>query len=321
MDTKVIRSDRPRELLALIPYQLGFVPTDSFVVVSIRKERNRVGLIARVDLPAVGSIAATLLQHLESDGADRVLAVAYTDDPDKAAIAMSVFDAVVLERSTLTFAGQYHVSATHYQHLCCEGDLPVPLADLQSTHVAAEMTLRGSAPLMSRDDLATIPPADEDARRVAEEAGHKWLGAPEEILPLLRQPVTPTTAGQIAAALRNVLARDYALLASATEEPDLQDDGVSTVLGSIMAPGGIRPGPLAETMAATMRSVIAHTSTDADTVAPLTLLGFLAWWNGDGASANLYLDRALERDPNYRLALLVSEALGYGMGPGWTRTS
>jgi hypothetical protein len=34
--TTTIRTDSPRELLALIPYQLGFRPTDSLVVVSIR---------------------------------------------------------------------------------------------------------------------------------------------------------------------------------------------------------------------------------------------------------------------------------------------
>ena len=33
---KTIRATEPRELLALIPFQLGFHPTDSVVLVSLR---------------------------------------------------------------------------------------------------------------------------------------------------------------------------------------------------------------------------------------------------------------------------------------------
>ena len=57
--------------------------------------------------------------------------------------------------------------------------------------------------------------------------------------------------------------------------------------------------------------------------APASLLALTAWQAGDGAMANLALDRALADDPGYRMALLLREALAAGAppkmaGPGMT---
>ena len=69
-----IRTNDPRELLALIPFQLGFQPDESLVAVSVRADRA-VGLIARVDVADLappepgGQLARSLVAHLSSDGA------------------------------------------------------------------------------------------------------------------------------------------------------------------------------------------------------------------------------------------------------------
>ena len=39
---------------------------------------------------------------------------------------------------------------------------------------------------------------------------------------------------------------------------------------------------------------------------PFTLLAHVVWWQGDGALARTALDRALEVDPDYRLATLLA---------------
>jgi hypothetical protein len=49
--------------------------------------------------------------------------------------------------------------------------------------------------------------------------------------------------------------------------------------------------------------------------APASLLAVAAWQDGNGALANIALDRALADDPGYSMALLVRDALAAGAPP------
>jgi hypothetical protein len=53
--------------------------------------------------------------------------------------------------------------------------------------------------------------------------------------------------------------------------------------------------------------------------APASLLAFVAWQAGDGALANVALDRALADNPHYSMALLLREALDAGAPPAMAR--
>jgi hypothetical protein len=53
--------------------------------------------------------------------------------------------------------------------------------------------------------------------------------------------------------------------------------------------------------------------------APAALLAFCAWQDGDGALANVALDRALADSPHYSMALLLREALDAGAPPSLAR--
>lgn len=53
--------------------------------------------------------------------------------------------------------------------------------------------------------------------------------------------------------------------------------------------------------------------------APAALLAFCAWQNGDGALANVALDRALADNRHYSMALLLREALDAGAPPSMAR--
>jgi hypothetical protein len=55
------------------------------------------------------------------------------------------------------------------------------------------------------------------------------------------------------------------------------------------------------------------------TAPPATLLAFTAWQDGDGALANVALDRALEDDPQYSMAKLLRDALDAGAPPSMAR--
>jgi hypothetical protein len=82
-----LRLGHPRELLALVPYLLGFEPRDSAVLVGLRPPGHRVGLVARVDLPDLlrpdgAELAAALADHLHDDGTAEVVVVLYAGEGD-----------------------------------------------------------------------------------------------------------------------------------------------------------------------------------------------------------------------------------------------
>lgn len=77
-----LRVSRPEELLSLIPYQLGFEPRESVVVVCLNGPRQQVGLVARINCddlegPQSADAARTLLSHCLANGGRRVVVVAY----------------------------------------------------------------------------------------------------------------------------------------------------------------------------------------------------------------------------------------------------
>jgi len=53
--------------------------------------------------------------------------------------------------------------------------------------------------------------------------------------------------------------------------------------------------------------------------APASLLAFVAWQCGNGALANVALDRALADDPRYSMAVLLREAIDCGAPPSLAR--
>jgi hypothetical protein len=53
--------------------------------------------------------------------------------------------------------------------------------------------------------------------------------------------------------------------------------------------------------------------------APAALLAFVAWQSGDGALANVALDRALADNPRYSMATLLRQALDSGAPPSLAR--
>jgi hypothetical protein len=53
--------------------------------------------------------------------------------------------------------------------------------------------------------------------------------------------------------------------------------------------------------------------------APASLLAFVAWQSGDGALANVALDRALADDPQYSMAQLLRQVITAGTPPSLAR--
>ncbi|GAB7193721.1 hypothetical protein NUM3379_44310 [Kineococcus sp. NUM-3379] len=194
----------PRDLLASVPYQLGFVPADSLVVVHLdvpagppgrtprggrltgdgpvaAPGRLAVTAVARADLPAGEDAQADVLEALTGTvaaGAPWAVAVVYEaadtggGPPPRAALVDSLGAALAARGAVLLDA--WHVGAAAYRsYRCPPGEHPGccppggrPAADLRRGPVPAEAVWRGLAAAPSRREaLPDLRPAAAGARR------------------------------------------------------------------------------------------------------------------------------------------------------------
>ncbi|CAL8979210.1 hypothetical protein CELL_03110 [Cellulomonas sp. T2.31MG-18] len=189
MSLSTLRVSEPRELLALIPHQLGFRPAHSAVAISLRPPRGQVGLVIRVDLADLAEradgprLARALVSHLDRDGADRCVLVLYTGTDPRSGSEPAVAPAVehFREAAAAPFGEVpvWVVTDRGYLALdCADPCCPVggrPLAELDATQVGAQMVLAGSAVAGSRDDVARIRSAGAEARKAVARVRRRWV--------------------------------------------------------------------------------------------------------------------------------------------------
>jgi hypothetical protein len=212
------------------------------------------------------------------------------------------------------------------------------------------MVVRGAAPVPNRQslvgDIAPRDPGrlaevervaaslDDDRRTWARDAIRLWraeLSRYESGLGRADVPadVDAETAGRVLGAMADLRFRDAVMLTcvpGSAVEPEKfvvaarTTDGAERLFASVFDDAcPMRPDPaLAAAAQEALRSLVRQ-STRAAAAPPLALLGWLAWWSGDGATANDYVDLALCADRDYKFALLLAESLEHGVAPGWAR--
>ena len=180
---------------------------------------------------------------------------------------------------------------------CCPSE-GRELDPVVSEEVVAAFVLQGSAPFSSRAALAaSLAPVAEG-----------------------RVPGTPRPAGLPLEAWRDeAQAGPIAALLGTVE---LDDAAIARVLGGL-ADVRVRDTALWHlTRHDDLRRVLGRLAgivrvAEPGWVAPVaTMTAIAAWLTGDGARAAIALDRALEEDPGYGLALLVDGSLRMGLAPG-----
>ena len=246
--TPTLRVRDPQELLALIPFQLGFQPRESAVVVSLREPQRRVGLVMRVDLDALAEpddgrqVGRTMVTHVANDGGRDTVLVLYTDQPTppvhdaRSPVWRAADHYLAAAEAFLGSVDAWVVSSTGYASLGCPDPRCCPpggrpLSDLAATVVGAEMVLAGAVVMASRDELARLPRAGDLPRRRANAAANRWrqraVGAtgagPAELerwrlagfaawRAALAGDMTPASLGRIEVALDDIAVRDAVLL-------------------------------------------------------------------------------------------------------------
>jgi hypothetical protein len=304
----------PHDLLAAIPFLIGYHPIDSLVLVSIKEDC--VGMAMRIDYPIDQSEAAFDLcaTHISADEADGVLIVAYqplgrSDGEQVLAQTTAALSraGVAIYESILIAEGSYRSVLCH-DMTCCplEGRLVPPL---DSTRIAMESVVAGHPmPFATFADLG----ASVRSNLLAHE--EQWLDRVQNSF------VDPTDSNL------NDLQRD-----GATAVIDLANDfiahGISTdqdliahVLGRLSEIQvrdfalGSHDGESADGY----RTMWMHLLRSAPPgfIAPVACLAAaIAYEYGDGALARAALDRALTDAPTYSLALLLQRVFSAGWPP------
>lgn len=300
----VARLSSPGDIVATVPALCGFPPQESVVVLSLRGPRRRLGLTVRLDLPPpeleadVGELLAERLVH--DGGAAAVVAVFAAERRPglvEAVVASCASHGVTVTEGLHVHGGRW----TSYLcgRACCPPEgTPVPGVP---SLVESQRVLSGCAVLSSRDELVRslaaplLLEAAACAQALAGAAAHPADGpaVARQALAVVTGGgvVDRATAAQVAVALHDVQVRDE------------------------VASWGRQHS---DALLALAEQVARLTVPPYD--APVcTLLAWVAYARGDGARANVALDRALATDGGYPLALLLRAALDGGLPPRLVR--
>lgn len=309
--------------MATIPFLVGYHPSDSVVVLGM--DEHRVIFTARDDLPPVGEAPsdaqiASIVEVVLRQDCSRVMLVGYGSEervtPTMNALLAGFKQAATPVVDALRADGQRYWSYVCSNPRCCPPHgRPY---DTSSSEVSAVWTLAGRVALRDRGEYeAQIQPVTgpaRDAMRQATTAAH------ERLIDLLADA---DDEEQAEAALLNAgnLAIAEALDRQLHGRPptDAQAAWLSVLLQSIpirdIAWSLIRGGGLSlEHHRALWQDVLRRAEKDL-VPAPACLFAFAAWRSGDGGIARLALERALDVDPHYRMAVLLMQVIGHGVSP------
>ena len=313
------RISGPAELLQAIPYLLGFHPSDSLVLVGLRG--RRLVVTARLDLAdsTQPGVTAHTVAAISRGGATVVVGVVYDREPEVTPRPWGGLAAVLAddaEEHGCELADLLLVSGRHWWSLLCTEPTCCPPEGLDlpdaPSEFAATATVEG---IVALPDRAAV-------EAVLEPAPAAVLAALE---PLIEQfehaAVAEVLAGHSTRSTRSLI-RSLFAAARAAEAPAWNPPNDATVARFGVALGSI---PIRDavwmaiddrrlTGRALWRDLACRLPSPYD-APPLFLFGWSAWRAGDGTLANIAAARAVDSDPGYSAADLLSGALANGVDP------
>ena len=303
----------PHDLLAAIPFLIGYHPENSLVLVALKDDS--VGMAMRVDMPTDIALESydLLASHFQREAADAALIVAYVDsetDPEPVLINTSAAllrAGISIKESLIVSDGRYRSMLCHDSECCPSLGSPIP--DIDSSRIAAEHVIAGHPMPFANvsglvQSIAALPSAMEESWQ--SEVRTFWIESDSEnLIDLQRDGATAVIdlAGEYAQGrgaedrelvarvigrISDIQVRDYALGSHNEETADAYWQMWRELL--LIAPRGF--------------------------VAPIaSIFAALAYERGEGALAHKALDRALADDERYSLALLLRRVFTAGWPP------
>ena len=303
---KGLKVRRPDELLAIIPYLVGFHPDESIVAVFTRS--GRVVLAARIDLPpeSAGDELAAQIDYLANrHEASELALVAYS--------AASLPAHRLLTRLMDRLGRHKLVDVLYVGHgrwwsLTCAGDC-CPLNgtpfDLSSHPVSAAAVFAGLGTRANRQELAAFVsgPPDTELPRLR--------GLAETLLTELEHLDDPSAAARLMASLVD----------TAVSDPGALNERHCLLLGLLVTDLRVRDLAWAlispddaEEHVRLWGAVVAK-APPTRAAARLCLLGLAAWVCGAGALLNCCCERLAQVDPGYSLGRLLRDISAQALPP------
>ena len=354
-------------ILAVIPYLLGFHPSNSLVVIGIGPPRGQIKLAFRYDLPdppdavQARDIAAHAVAVLKRQQIDQVIVVGY--GPGTLVTPVAELLRARIDRAQITLRDLVRVEDSRYWSYLCQGADCCPAEgvpfDALAHPAAAALTTAGLPAYPDRAALSrSLAPLTGAAAESMKLATERALRRGEQLvaaalrpaigdvtappgpgpaasapsLPRRRRPGQPASAPGATrrAASRRVTMDAMRLFVEAGRRAardaiaiyraggQITDDDQIAWLSVALTDLRVRDDAWArmdpEHRDAHLRlwTDVVRRACPAYVPAPASLLAFTAWQSGDGALANIAIERALDADPAYSMALLLAEAIESG---------
>ena len=322
-----VRIGSPASLLAVVPGLLGFEPGNSIVVVGTESPGCAVRVTLRYDVPdprrptAAAALAGHAVSVLAAQGVTTAVVVGYGSDaavsPVAAALRERAGEAGVTLTEVLRAEGERYWSYACTDPACCPPE-GTPY-DVTGHPAARALAAAGGQVLAGREELsASLAPAGGQLGAAMRRATSKAHEQVARCVTRLDREGMQVTAARLTGALGQVAMRDAirryrdgeqvgpehaAWLTVALRQLRVRDDAWA------------RMEPEHRSAHLRLWTDLTRLARPGYVAAPAALLAFVAWQSGDGALANVALDRSLADNPRYSMALLLREALDSGAPP------
>jgi hypothetical protein len=293
------------DVLNSLPMVLGFTPEESLIAVATHGKRCAFGFRMRVDLPAqqhIGHVARLVAHHVLHNQADGVILVAVSARQD---LARATLDAIcaMLAPSPVALVVRARTDGSRYwtdQSGEPDGGTAFEFDDNHESRVHAVAS--GQEILGRREDLV---------RRFAGPQGQRLRELQALATQIAAEP-SPSLAARRALAL-DFMQRAAGPAGVSDEEALRACCAVSSIAVRDVVWEQINHDNARQMLAALMRAVAV--AVEPWHVAVMSLAGFAAWLDGDGAKALIAIERALSIDPAYSMAVGLMELLEVGANP------
>ena len=300
----------PHDLLAAVPFLIGYHPENSLVLIALRDDQ--LGLAMRVDYPQEVDLDQidTLASHLVREGADGALIVAYLPEQtlDSEPVLAPLRDALSLR--TIAIRESIQVQNSRWRSTICidPGCCPpegLPLAPICEARLAAEQVLSGrplpyesNAAFMESISFAKTPDQLTMALGKLHTINYEKAGVHD-----LQQAGAWAVDRLLSGFAHDGFIRDYDLLALVLVR--LDDLTIRDYAMGLITPDNI------DSTWALWRAVLKIAPRGF--IAPVaTLFSAICYEKGDGALATRALDRAFADDLRYPLATLMRRVYAAG---------